>query len=193
MRKLPPRKRPNAEVRSREFLTEAEVASLIAVARKVGRHGARDATMVLLAFRHGLRVSELLALRWDQIDFKVGKLFVKRRKNGSASTHLLHGPELRELRKLLRDYPNSPYLFVSERGRPLTDSSFRKVVSRAGSEAGLPFPVHPHMLRHATGYYLANRGEDTRAIQQYLGHKNIAHTVRYTELSTERFKDFWDD
>ena len=84
-------------------------------------------------------------------------------------------------------------MFVTERKGPLTDSAFRKIVARAGAAAGLDFPVHPHMLRHATGFKLANDGQDTRAIQHYLGHKNIQHTVRYTELSSDRFKEFWDD
>jgi len=122
-----------------------------------------------------------------------GLLHVRRRKNGNPSTHPLHGPELRALRRLQRDYPNSPYIFTGERKGPLTDSTVRKMVARAGAAAGLEFPVHPHMLRHAAGYKLANDGQDTRAIQHYLGHKNISHTVRYTELSPERFKDFWQD
>ncbi len=105
----------------------------------------------------------------------------------------LHGLELRALRRLQRDYPNSPYLFTGERKGPLTDSTVRKMIARAGIAAGLEFPVHPHMLRHAAGYKLANDGQDTMAIQHYLGHRNIAHTVRYTELSPERFKDFWQD
>jgi type 1 fimbriae regulatory protein FimB/type 1 fimbriae regulatory protein FimE len=149
--------------------------------------------MLLIAYRHGLRVSELVSLRWDQVDFAQGLLHVKRLKNGNPSTHPLHGPELRALRKLQRDYPNSPYLFVAETGGPLTDSTIRKLTARAGVAAGLEFPVHPHMLRHAAGYKLANDGQDTRAIQHYLGHKNITHTVRYTDLSPERFKDFWQD
>ena len=84
-------------------------------------------------------------------------------------------------------------MFVTERRGPLTDSTARKLVARAGREAGIPFPVHPHMLRHACGFKLANNGHDTRALQHYLGHKNIQHTVRYTELSPTRFKDFWKD
>jgi type 1 fimbriae regulatory protein FimB/type 1 fimbriae regulatory protein FimE len=189
----PPRKRPNAERRSREFLTPAEVGRLVEAAQGVGRHGHRDATMILIAYRHALRVSELTALRWDQVDLAQGLLHVKRLKNGNASTHPLHGPELRALRRLQRDYPNSPYIFTGERRGPLTDSTVRKMVARAGITAGLEFPVHPHMLRHAAGYKLANDGQDTRAIQHYLGHKNISHTVRYTELSPERFKNFWQD
>ena len=186
----PPRKRPNAERRSREFLTPAEVERLAEAAQRIGRHSHRDATMILIAYRHGLRVSELTALRWDQVDLAQGLLHVRRRKNGNPSTHPLHGPELRALRRLQRDYPNSPYIFTGERRGPLTDSTVRKMVARAGKTAGLEFPVHPHMLRHAAGYKLANDGQDTRAIQHYLGHKNISHTVRYTELSPDRFKDF---
>lgn len=189
----PPRRVPYAQLRSREFLTPSEVEKLISAAEKVGRHGHRDATMLTIAYRHALRVSELVSLRWDQIDLAQGLLHVKRRKNGNPSTHPLHGPELRALRRLQRDYPNSPYVFVGERKGPLTDSTVRKMVARAGKAAGLEFPVHPHMLRHAAGYKLANDGQDTRAIQHYLGHKNITHTVRYTELSPERFKDFWQD
>ena len=189
----PPCKRPNAASRNREYLTPAEVDRLREAAAKRGRHGNRDATMILLAYRHGLRVSELIALRWEQIDLRQGVLHVRRRKNGSPSTHPLHGPEIRALRKLARAYPETPYVFVTERKGPLTDSGFRKIVARAGKMAGLDFPVHPHMLRHSTGFKLANDGQDTRAIQHYLGHKNIQHTVRYTELSSDRFKEFWDD
>jgi len=189
----PPRKPRNAERRSREFLSPAEVEKLIEAAQRVGRHGHRDGTMILIAYRHALRVSELTALGWDQVDLAQGVLHVRRRKNGNPSTHPLHGPELRALRRLQRDYPNSPYIFTGERKGPLTDSTVRKMVARAGTAAGLEFPVHPHMLRHAAGYKLANDGQDTRAIQHYLGHKNISHTVRYTELSPERFKEFWQD
>jgi type 1 fimbriae regulatory protein FimE len=189
----PPRKPRNADRRSREFLTPAEVERLAKAAEQVGRHGHRDATMILMAYRHALRVSELCSLRWDQVDLAQGLLHVRRRKNGTPSSHPLHGPELRALRRLQRDYPTCPYVFTGERNGPLTDSTVRKLVARAGRAAKLDFPVHPHMLRHAAGYKLANDGQDTRAIQHYLGHKNITHTVRYTELSPERFKDFWED
>ena len=111
-------------------------------------------------------------------------------KNGLPSTHPIRGPELRALRELRRDYPESPYLFVTERGGPMTPATARKLIARAGELAKLPFPIHPHMLRHSAGYKLANEGHDTRSIQQYLGHRNITHTVRYTELSPERFKNF---
>jgi type 1 fimbriae regulatory protein FimE len=157
---------------------------------KVGRHGARDRTLILLAFRHGLRVSELVTMRWEQIDLKAGLVHVARLKNGLASTHSIRGPGLRALR---RDYPETPYLFVTERGGPMTPATARKLIARAGELAKLPFPIHPHMLRHSAGYKLANEGQDTRSIQQYLGHRNITHTVRYTELSPDRFKGFWKD
>ncbi len=192
-KKLPPRRVPNAAVRSREYLTSSEIEALMAAAKRSGRHGQRDATVILIAYRHGLRVSELVALRWDQIDLKQGTLHVNRLKNGSESVHPLRGPELRALRRAQRDYPSSPYVFLSERKGPLTASSVRKIVARAGRNAGIPFPVHPHMLRHACGYKLANDGHDTRAIQHYLGHKNITHTVRYTELAADRFNGFWQD
>src|SRR5262249_38432220 len=145
--------------------------------------------MVRLAYRHGLRAAELVDLRWDQIDLgRNAALHVRRVKRGSPATHPLQGDEMRALRGLER---TSPYVFVSERGAPFSTAGFRKMVARLGVEAGFKFPLHPHMLRHACGFALANRAHDTRAIQAYLGHRNIQHTVRYTELSPTRFRDFW--
>jgi type 1 fimbriae regulatory protein FimE len=190
---IPPRRVSNASRRSREYLTSDEVEKLLQASGKIGRHGVRDRTLILLAYRHGLRVSELVALRWDQIDLKAGLVHVARLKNGLASTHPIRGPELRALRQLRKDYPESPYLFVTERGGPMTPATVRKLITRAGELAKFPFPIHPHMLRHSAGYKLANDGHDTRSIQQYLGHRNITHTVRYAELSPERFKNFWKD
>jgi len=189
----PPRRLANRERRTREHLTPQEVDKLIKAASRVGRYGHRDATLILIAFRHGLRVSELVALRWDQLDLDQGLLHVSRLKNGVASTHPLRGPEIRALRRLRREYGVSPYVFTTERRGAITDSSVRKIIARAGDEAQLGFPVHPHMLRHACGFKLANDGHDTRAIQHYLGHRNIQHTVRYTELAADRFKTFWRD
>jgi type 1 fimbriae regulatory protein FimE len=189
----PPRRRKNTATRTREYLTPEEVEKLLGAARATGRYSGRDATLVMLMYRHGLRVSEAVALRWEQVDLKTGLLHVTRRKNGTPSTHPLRGPELRALRQLKRDWPDCSYLFVSERGGPMTDSNVRKLVARLGIAAKLPFPAHPHQLRHACGYKLANDGQDTRAIQQYLGHKSIAHTVRYTELAPDRFKSFFRD
>jgi site-specific recombinase XerD len=192
-RRLPPRKHPDTERRSREHLTPDEVDLLMSTARHLGRYGPRDAAMILLTYRHGLRVSELVALRWDQVDLKHGLLHVRRRKNGLPSTHPLYGPEIRALRALARTYPETPYVFVSERKGSLTEATFRKIMARVGDAARLGFPVHPHMLRHATGFKLANEGHDTRVIQHYLGHKNIQHTVGYTVLAAARFQELWPD
>lgn len=191
----PPRRVPNRERRAREHLTPSEVEQLMAAAARVGRYGHRDATLLLIAYRHGLRVGELVTLRWDQVDLDRGALHVSRLKGGVDSTHPIRGPELRALRRMQREQrPSlSPYVFTTERGGPLTSSTMRKLVARAGALAGIGFPVHPHMLRHATGFKLANDGHDTRAIQHYLGHRSIRHTVRYTELAPNRFKDFWRD
>tara|TARA_R110002095_G_scaffold138784_2_gene120634 strand:+ start:85 stop:663 length:579 start_codon:yes stop_codon:yes gene_type:complete len=189
----PPKKIANSERRDREFLTPHEIDKLIEAAKRNGRHAHRDATMILLAYRHGLRVSELISLRWQQIDLTSGLMQVNRCKNGLNSVHPLFGLELRALRRIKRIYPQTSYVFMSERGTPMTASTFRKIVARAGVEAKLELPVHPHMLRHSTGYKLANDSQDTRTIQQYLGHKNIRHTVRYTELSAEKFAHLWPD
>jgi type 1 fimbriae regulatory protein FimB/type 1 fimbriae regulatory protein FimE len=190
-RTVTPKRRANADLRTREYLTEAEVERLL-TATKANRWAHRDATMILVAYRHGLRASELTDLRWDQVDFATATLHVRRVKQGSPSTHPILGDELRMLRRLQREQePKSPFVFTSERGSPFTTAGFARMVERAGEEAGLAFKAHPHMLRHACGFALASRGHDTRALQAYLGHKNIQHTVRYTELSPTRFRNFW--
>jgi integrase len=190
-RTVTPLRRPNAELRTREHLTADEVEALMTAA-KGNRYGHRDATMVLLAYRHGLRACELVDLEWSQVDFKAAVLHVRRVKKGTPATHPLRGDELRALRRLQREQaPASSYIFTSERGSPFSTAGFAKMVERAGAEAGFDFKAHPHMLRHACGFALANAGHDTRALQAYLGHKNIQHTVRYTELAPTRFKDFW--
>ena len=189
--KRTPKRLPNGKLRTREYLTPSEVEDLMDAA-KGNRWGHRDSAMVLLAYRHGLRAAELVDLRWEQVDFKTATLHVRRVKKGTPSSHPILGDELRALRRLQRDQePKSPFIFTSERGAPFTTAGFARMVERAGIQAKLGFKSHPHMLRHATGYALASRGHDTRALQAYLGHKNIQHTVRYTELSPTRFKDFW--
>jgi type 1 fimbriae regulatory protein FimB/type 1 fimbriae regulatory protein FimE len=185
--------RPKTTVRNRkrEHLTETEVERLIEAARG-NRYGHRDATMILVAYRHGLRAGELVDLRWDQIDFNTATLHERRVKKGTPSTHPIRADELRALRRLQREQEQrSPFLFTSERGAPFTTAGFARMVERAGEAAKLSFKAHPHMLRHACGFKLANDGHDTRSLQAYLGHKNIQHTVRYTELAPTRFKDFF--
>ena len=185
-----PRRLPNGKLRTREYLTPSEVEDLMAAA-KGNRWGHRDSTIVLVAYRHGLRAAELVDLRWYQVDFKSATLHVRRVKKGTPSSHPILGDELRALRRLQREQdPRSPFVFTSERGAPFTTAGFARMVERAGATAKLGFKAHPHMLRHATGYALASKGHDTRALQAYLGHKNIQHTVRYTELSPTRF---WRD
>jgi site-specific recombinase XerD len=186
-----PKRLANAEYRQREYLTPSEVEKLVKAATK-NRHGHRDATMVLVCYRHGLRVSELVELEWSQVDFNAANVHVRRLKGSTDAVHPIRGDELRALRRLQREQdPKSSYVFTSERGSPFSTAGFLRMVQRAGEAAGLGFPVHPHMLRHATGFKLANDGVDTRTLQAYLGHKSIGNTVRYTELSPTRFKDLW--
>jgi type 1 fimbriae regulatory protein FimB/type 1 fimbriae regulatory protein FimE len=178
---------PNTEnfTVKRRYLTEREVEPLMDTARKVGRHGHRDTTMILVAYRHGLRASEVCSLEWHQVELDQGRLHVRRAKRGTPSVHPIRGDEIRALRRLRRENAREAYVFVSERG------GFHHLVARLGKAAEMPFAVHPHMLRHACGFKLANDGHDTRALQHYLGHKNIQYTVRYTEMSPDRFRDFW--
>src|SRR4051794_17479004 len=142
---VPPRPVPQAQRRPREYLTPKEVERLITAARQ-NRHGHRDAAMIRVAYRHGLRVSELCALRWDQVDFEHGLLHVRRIKNGTPSVHPLGGGELRALHKLQREAIPSPYVFTTERRAPMSPAGFRKMLARTGEAGAFPFPVHPHMI-----------------------------------------------
>jgi integrase len=159
-------------------------------AAKGNRHGHRDGLMVLIAFRRGLRAVEVCDLRWEQIDFKTAILHVRRVKNGTPASHPLTGREMRALRRHQRESRPSPFVFVSERGAPLTAPGFSRMVERAPVAAGLSIKAHAHMLRHACGYKFANDGVDTRSLQAYLGHRNIQNTTRYTALAPGRFKCF---
>ena len=180
-RKVPTRK-PNAEMRTREYLTPDEVEKLIAAA-KLGRHGHRDATLILVAFRHGLRAVEIADLEWSQVEWgRNPALHVRRAKNGKPAVHPIRGDELRMLRELQRNTTGA-FIFETERGGPFTADAVNRLVKTIGARAKLSFGVHAHMLRHACGYALANAGHDTRLIQDWLGHRAIQHTARYTELS----------
>jgi integrase len=183
----------NSELRNREYLTPAEVGKLMKEARQ-GRYGHRDATLILVAFRHGLRASEICDLEWSQVEFgRSASLHVRRVKNGKPSVHPLRGDEVRALRELRRQFPDSAFVFATERSGPFTPDAVNRLIKRIGERAGFDYMVHAHMLRHACGFALANAGHDTRAIQDWLGHKSIQHTVRYTELAPTRFKNFWRD
>jgi len=149
----------NRDVRPREYLTPKEVERLMAAAKtRDRRYGLRDATMILVAFRHGLRVSELCSLTWDQIDFSHGLIHVRRIKAGIPSVHHLGGEEMRSLRAIKRGDSDTRYVFMTERDAPITAAGFRKMLSRLAVDAKFQLSIHPHMLRHACGFKLANDG-----------------------------------
>ena len=191
-RRLTPRRPTNAALRVREHLAQHEVEKLIEVVKR-NRHGRRDALMIFLAYRHGLRAAEVVALRWEQVDFKTATLHVRRVKNGTPASHPLTGREMRELCQHQRESPSSPFIFVSERGSPLSAPGFSRMVERAGVVADLGIKVHAHMLRHSAGYKLANDGHDTLSVQSYMGHRSIQNTTRYASPAPGRLKDFWCD
>lgn len=176
----------------REHLTESEMNTLLERSRKDGRNGHRNYCIILLMYRHGLRVGEAAALRWASVNFEEGSIYIKREKGSKSGTHPLTGEEIRALRRLQRESPVSPFLFVTSKASPMTTAAIAAMIQRLGEKVFPHFPIHSHMLRHSCGYYLANKGIDTRTIQDYLGHVNIQHTVRYTEISPTRFKNLWD-
>lgn len=178
----------------RNHLTGLEVEKLIA-ATKGARHEARDRCLLLLMFRHGLRVSEACGLVLSQVDTESRVLHVARLKGGLSTTQPLRGDELRIIKAWLavRAKMNSEgnAFFISERRTPLSRKTAWLAIRKYGELAGLPLPAHPHMLRHACGFALADQGADTRLIQDYLGHRNIQHTVRYTATNPARFEKLW--
>ena len=184
----------NDAYRIREHLTEAEMDKLLA-ALKRNRQGHRDWLIGLVIYRHGLRVSEACDLRWDDIDLPNRTMIVRRLKGSTDSVHYLERDEVNGLKLLQRqqqaDEIKGAYVFINERVQPFARMGIGRMIERAGEAAGLPFPVHVHMLRHSTGYALAARGMDTRRLQHFLGHASITNTVRYTAMSPEPFKDIW--
>ena len=180
----------DAHERPKDFLSDTEIAALLDAA-KAGRHGVRDYLLILVMFRHGLRVSEAIGLRRDEVDLDHARLWIRRLKNGLAVEHPIVGDELRAIKRYFASRADPlPWLFVSEREQPLTRQSVNYLIAMAARRAGLA-PVHPHMLRHSCGFYLANRGYDLRLIQDYLGHRDPKHTVHYTRVASRRFEGLW--
>jgi site-specific recombinase XerD len=179
---------------TKNFLAEPEMSRLLQAAKQ-GRYGLRDYALLLVGYRHGLRVSELVGLRLDQVRLDEGRIWVKRLKGSLDTDQPMQGDTLRAVRAWLRiregmRWHDLPWLFVSERGA-MSRKAVNYLIAKAATDAGMPH-VHPHMLRHSCGYALANKGTDTRLIQDYLGHKNIQHTVRYTKIAAKRFEGLWD-
>jgi type 1 fimbriae regulatory protein FimB/type 1 fimbriae regulatory protein FimE len=190
---FPGRRRKEPGLRRREYLTEPGVKVLMAAAKKRGRYGHRDATMILLAYRHGLRVQELVDLQWADLDLDAGRIKVRRVKGSDDSVQPLTGAEIRALRRLRREQETPlRHVFTSERGAPFTTNGFFKLLARAAASIGM-VDVHPHLLRHGCGFKLVNQGTDTRSLAAYLGHRNMQNTARYTKMSAKRFEGFWRD
>ena len=180
----------DAHERTKDYLTDTELAALL-VAAKAGRHGVRNHLLLLMMYRHGLRVSEALDLRRDEIDLDRSRIWVRRLKNGLSVEQPVPGDELRAIRRYLATRADAlPWLFLSERGHPLVRQAVNDLLAVAAKRAGLA-SVHPHMLRHTCGFHLANRGFDLRLIQDYLGHRDPKHTAHYTRVAGSRFEDLW--
>ena len=183
----PPRRPANKTVRKDEHLERAKVEKLIRAAGQLGRHRHRDMTMCLLAFRHGLRAKEIVSmLDWHQVDLPGKEVKILRCKGSEDTDHTLEKDEIAALKKL-GPKPDGP-VFENERGGRMSENSFFKIVQRAAIKAGLGEHIHPHMLRHSCGYDMARRGIPIRHIQDWLGHVNIQHTVKYTKLGADRFR-----
>lgn len=176
----------------RAYVTEQEVDRLIAAAKR-GANGDRDAAMIMVCYTHGLRVSELIALQWRQIDLDAGRIEVIRLKGSENGIQPLRGVEIRALRKLRRTQPiGSRFVFTTNRGGPMTRNAFFKILARAGAAAGIA-DMHPHLLRHGTGFRLVNQGMDTLALAAYLGHRQVQNTKRYAKMNAARFDGLWKD
>jgi len=181
----------DAHERSKNYLHPVEVERLL-VAAKEARHCPRDHALLLLMFRHGLRVTEAITIRLDQLNLKQARLAVKRSKNSLSTEQPLAGDELRAIKRYLATREDKlPWVFLSERGQPMTRQAVNYLIREAGERAGLG-RVWPHMLRHSCGYALANKGADFRVIQDFLGHRDPRHTTRYTRTSARRFEGLWD-
>ncbi|MGK2893095.1 tyrosine-type DNA invertase [Klebsiella michiganensis] len=179
----------------RKYLTQAEVESMLACASE-STTPERDYCLLYMSFIHGFRVSEACGLRLSDVDFREGSLYIRRMKNGFSTTHPLLKEEKRAIRAWLKVRAGLPgaesdWLFITRQGGAMSRQRAWQVINRLGKASGISVVSHPHMLRHACGFALADRGVDTRLIQDYLGHRNIRHTVRYTASNAGRFTGIW--
>ena len=176
--------------RKKDFLNSTEIADLLSSAKK-GRHNIRDYLLLLMMYRHGLRVSEAISLRISDLNLAQSRIWIERLKNGLSVEQPIAGDELRAIKRYLNSRTDDlPWLFISERGQPLARQSVNYIVRKASERSKLE-QVHPHTLRHSCGYYLANKGYDLRLIQDYLGHRDPKHTVHYTRVAGARFEGIW--
>jgi site-specific recombinase XerD len=184
-------KATDAHERVKDFLDPSEIDRLLAAAKE-GRHGIRDHLLLLMMYRHGLRASETITLCLNAVNLKQSRLWVRRVKNSLSTQQPIPGDELRAIKRYLATRDDKlPWLFISERGQPLTRQAVNYIIAEAGKRAKLGH-VHPHMLRHSCGYYLANKGVDFRTAQDFLGHRDPKHTTRYTRVARHRFEGLWD-
>lgn len=192
-RSAPPRKRTNRKARPRDYLSQREIESLIS-ACKTDRHALRDQALILIGFRHCLRSREICNLRWSDIDLKGARMHVRRAKGGSESAHPLSGRELRLLRDLKKRESGAEYVFITERGTPMSTRNLRWIVAEAGKQAGIPFPVNAHSLRHSGCTHLSAEGMDTRLLAEYAGFRNLQHVLRYAAVNPGRYRNhYWKD
>ena len=183
-------KRDLQSIAMRKYLTASEVEKLWAAANR-GRYPDRDRLVILLLFRHGLRVSELIALQWSSIHFEQGRIFIHRLKRGRHGTHTLSHEEQSALEALKKSHDGSGYIFTSERGGPMYRQNVNRIIGTVSRNIDIAINCTPHVLRHSCGFELADRGIDTRKIQQYLGHRSILSTVIYTDLAGRALDDIW--